>query len=460
VRLIDGVSTQYIEAIYKKGIPDGSWKKFKYNVLVEECTYKDGILHGAYIEYYADGSKKLEQYFVNGKAEGKFLYYGSNDKIEREVNYKDGQQDGADISYDRDGNIQSTTFYSAGKEAGLKKQLYSDYELTANYIDGKYDGDYSEIYTNGNVKVTGHYTNGKKDGTWESGKKDGNRIKTEEYANDDKIKETTYYTNNNIEVVRELKNGRKNGWERKYDSKTGALTSELYYLDGAISSIMADSDRDSGNSSGLAKQTRRASVNGQPYIETFYQNNNKYEGEYTAQWAEGDKAMKTKGQYENGKKTGLWEYFDAYGNKQKEENFVNDKLEGKQTIYEGNAVSKYYHYKNDVHDGEFAVYRDKNVLMEKGMYVNNRLEGLQTRYYPNGKLRSETVIPHNPNGERIEKEYSETGVLLIERHYENSWPVSEKQYFGNGKLRLVKQHNENGNYTVVEEYDESGKKIK
>ena len=155
VRLIDGVSTQYIEAVYKKGIPDGSWKKFKYNVLVEECTYKDGILHGAYIEYYADGSKKLEQYFVNGKAEGKFLYYGSNDKIEREVNYKDGQQDGADISYDRDGNIQSTTFYSAGKETGLKKQLYSDYELTANYIDGKYDGDYSEIYTNGNVKVTG-----------------------------------------------------------------------------------------------------------------------------------------------------------------------------------------------------------------------------------------------------------------------------------------------------------------
>ena len=122
--------------------------------------------------------------------------------------------------------------------------------------------------------------------------------------------------------------------------------------------------------------------------------------------------MKTTGQYENGKKTGLWVYGDRYGNKEKEETFANDRLEGKQTYYEGNTVSKYYHYKNDEKDGEYAIYNSGSVLREKGVYVNNRLEGLQTRYHPNGKLQGEEIIHHNPTGERIERDYSQEGVLL------------------------------------------------
>ena len=465
LRIIDGVTTQYIEAVFNKGIPNGSWKYFKNNVLTEDYTYKEGVLHGAFTEYYANGKKKAERHFLNGKAHGKFVDYASNGKIEREVNYKNGEQDGAEVLYDSEGNVRSTAVYSEGKETGLKKQQIKsstgDYELTANYKDGKFDGDYSEIFTNGNVKVKGHYTNGKKDGAWEFGKKDGNKIRTEEYANDDKIKETIYYNDgSSIEVVRELKNGKKNGWERKYDFREGTLTSEIYYRDGVVSSNTGNSGSASGNSSGLAKQTKQVSSSDGIYIQTFYQNNGKYEGEYAEQWVEGDKAMKTKGQYQNGKKTGLWVYFDSYGNKQKEESYANDKLEGKQTIYEGNAVSKYYHYKNDIKDGEFAVYREKNVLLEKGIYVNNRLEGLQTHYHPNGKPQSEQIIPHNPNGERIEKDYSQEGVLLLERRYENGRQVGEKQYYNNGKLKRVLQRNESGQLAEIEAYDESGKKTK
>jgi antitoxin component YwqK of YwqJK toxin-antitoxin module len=394
---------------------------------------------------------------VNGKAHGKFIDYAFNGKVEHEVNYKNGEQDGADISYDSEGNVRGKTFYSAGKENGPKKQQYSDYELTANYIDGKYDGDYSEIYTNGNVKVTGHYTNGKKEGTWEFGKKDGNKIRTEEYANDDKIKETTYYTDGSVEFVREMKNGRKNGWERKYDFRTGTMTSELYYLDGAVSSKMAEGA--AGNSAGLAKQTKQMSSGSNAYIQTFYQNNGKYEGAYTEQWVEGDKAMKTTGQYEKGKKTGLWVYGDRYGNKEKEETFANDRLEGKQTIYNGNYVSKYYHYKNDEKDGEYAeYYSSSNVLKEKGTYVNNVIEGLKSFYHQNGNLQGEYIIPHNPKDERIERDYSQAGVLLRERRYENGGQVGEKQYFDNGKLKRVLQRNDAGQLAEIEVYDESGKR--
>ncbi|MCL2651519.1 MAG: hypothetical protein FWD60_10920 [Candidatus Azobacteroides sp.] len=460
VRMIDGYTSQYVEAVFKKGIPDGSWKRYENNVLVEEYTYKEGILNGDYKTYYTDGSKKSERQFVNGKAEGKFIKYYTNGKIESEVNFKNGEQDGAEVFYDSEGNVRSSATYSTGKENGTKKQSYGDYELSANYKDGKYDGAYSEIFTNGNTKVKGNYIDGKKDGTWEFGKKDGSKIRTEVYANDDKIKETIYYTDGSVEVVRELKNGKKNGWERTYNFREGTLKSEIYYRDGEVSSNTADGNGASGKNSGLAKQTKQITSNYGIYIQTFYQNNGKYEGEYTEQWAEGDKAMKTKGQYENGKKTGLWIYYNQYGQKEREETFADDKLDGKQTFYDrSEKVSKYYNYKNDVKDGEYAVYSNA-VLSEKGTYVNDRVEGLRTYYYPNGKSQRETLLPHNPNGERVEKEYSEKGILLTEFRYEGGQQVSEKHYFDNGKLKQALQLDENGRLKVVEEYDESGKKIK
>ena len=464
VRMIDGYNSQYVEAVFKKGIPNGSWKLFKNNVLVEEYTYKEGILDGDYKEYYMDGSKKSERHFVNGKAEGKFIKYYSGGKIESEVNFKNGEQDGTEIFYDSEGKVRSSATYSTGKETGSKKQLITsnvgDYELSANYKDGKYDGAYSEIFTNGNIKVKGNYMNGKKDGTWEFGKKDGSKIRTEVYANDDKIKETIYYTDGSVEVIRELKNGKKNGWERTYNFGEGTLKREIYYRDGVVSSNTTDGGGVSGKNAGLARQTKQITSNYGIYIQSFYQNNGKYEGEYTEQWAEGDKAMKTKGQYENGKKTGLWIYYNQSGQKEKEETFAGDKLEGKQTFYDrSNKVSKYYNYKNDVKDGEYAIYSNA-VLSEKGTYVNDRVEGLRTYYYPNGKPKSETILPHNPNGERVEKEYSEKGILITEFRYESGRQVSEKHYFDNGKLKQVQQLDENGRLRVVEEYDENGKKIK
>jgi len=457
-RIIDGVTTQYIEAVFKKGFPDGIWKLYKYNVLAEECTYKEGILHGDRIEYYSDASKKSVQHFVNGKAEGKFVNYYTNGKVESETNFKNGLQDGTEIHYDIEGNVRSSVTYIAGKETGVKKLTLSDYELTANYKNGVYDGDYSEIYSNGNVKITGHYINGKKDGTWEFGKREGGKIRTEVYANDDKIKETVYFTDGSVEVTRELKNGKKNGWERTYNFREGTLKSELFYVDGQVSSNTAGGSATGSSSSGLAKQTKQMTGSYGVYIQTFYQNNGKYEGEFTEQWAEGDKGVKTKGQYENGKKTGLWVYFDKYGQKEKEETFANDKLEGKQTMYDGSNISKIFNFKNDVKNGEFAIYQEGR-LREKGTYVDDRIEGVHIQYYANGKPSSEYTIPHNPNGERIEKDYAQTGNIRAERRYENGRQVGEKQYFDNGKLRRVLQRNADGRLETVEEYDESGKKI-
>ena len=182
MRMIDGYTSQYTEAVFKKGIPNGSWKVVKNNSLSAEYTYKEGVLHGDYTEYYPDGSKKSARHFVNGKAEGEFVEYAFDGTIESEVNYRNGVQHGPEIRYDRDGSIRSSVTFAEGKETGAKKQLFSDYELTANYRNGKYDGDYSEIYTNGNLKVTGNYIDGKKNGLWVYYNKYGDKEKDDEYV--------------------------------------------------------------------------------------------------------------------------------------------------------------------------------------------------------------------------------------------------------------------------------------
>ncbi|GHT64689.1 hypothetical protein AGMMS50239_22850 [Bacteroidia bacterium] len=385
-RIIDGYTTQYTEALFKDGIPNGNWKTYKNNVLIEERVYDDGILDGPYKEYYSDGSVKVSRNYVKGKPDGKFLQYASNGKIESEVNFKDGLQNGPEIHYDSEGNIRSQTNYATGKATGKEVKNIGDYVQTAYYDkEGKYDGEYSEIFTNGNVQKKGRYVNGKKEGVWEYGKKNGQKTRTDVYANDEKIKETLYYTDNTVEVVRELKNGKKNGWERKYNFGDGNIKSEIFYKDGEVSS-------DTG--SGPVKRTKQISSNIGGYVQTLYEVNGKYEGEYTEQWLEGTKGMKTKGQYKNGKKTGHWVYEDEYGKKQKEENYLDGELEGAYIRYSDNGkLYEVFQYTKGEKNGPYRLYRyNEDGLRETGTYVAGRVKGLRKTYDQYGKISEEKEV--------------------------------------------------------------------
>ncbi len=389
-RIIDGYTTQYTEAVFKDGIPNGSWKTYKYNKLAEEYTYDNGILNGVYKEYYSDGAVKASRNYVKGKPEGKFIQYGANGKIESEVNFKNGVQDGAEIRYDSQGKVRSQANFSEGKTIGKEVRNISsntgDYVQTANYNkEGKYDGEYSEIFTDGKVRMKGQYKNGKKEGTWEYGKKNGQKIRTEVYNNDEKVKETIYYTDNTVESVKELKNGKKNGWERKYNYGDGTLKSEIFYKDGEVSSETG---------SGLAKQTKQISSNIGGYTQTFYEVNGKYEGEFTEQWLEGAKGIKSKGQYKNGKKNGLWVYEHKSGKKEKEENYINGVLNGSYKTYSDNGkLYETYEYTNGDKNGPYKLYRyNTDVLRETGTYVSGRVKGTRKYYDEKGNVSRKEEI--------------------------------------------------------------------
>ena len=263
-RIIDGYTSQYTEATFKDGIPNGSWKVYKYKKLAEERTYKNGELDGPYKEYYTDG---------------------------------------------------------------------------------------------GTVKTSCTYVNGKKDG-----------------------KLLQYYNDGKIEIEAEYKDGKRNGWERKYNYDDGSLKSEVFYKDDEVSS-------DTG-SGGPVKQTKQITSNQGNYVQTFYAINGKYEGEYTEQWMEGAKAMKAKGQYKDGKKTGLWVYEDVSGKKESEENYLNGELDGTFILYQcinGNK-SQVREYTKGKLNGTSRSYSCKtgNVTSES-TYVDGVQKSIKS-YDDNGKL--------------------------------------------------------------------------
>jgi len=78
---------KYREENYKDGVLNGKWIQYANNISqieqdYEEIEYKMGIKDGEYIKKYNNGNLKVRGQFMNGKKEGKWLYYEPNGRVE------------------------------------------------------------------------------------------------------------------------------------------------------------------------------------------------------------------------------------------------------------------------------------------------------------------------------------------------------------------------------------------
>lgn len=90
-------------------------------------------------------SKKDRFYFVEGKANGKWITFYSNDNIKSIINWEAGKLHGKYILYESDGTKSSEAIYFQGKE----------------------NGPYKTYHKNGRLRMSGYYEMGKPIGTWE-----------------------------------------------------------------------------------------------------------------------------------------------------------------------------------------------------------------------------------------------------------------------------------------------------
>ena len=166
---------------------DGEIKEYNYDgKLVFEGEYKNGKRWNGNINEYIRDNLKLEGVYIEGKKEGKEIWYNKKGKIEGiyyfengeytdifEKYYDDGQlklegniQTDEVKEYHRNGKVKFEGKYSfltnkrlEGKEYNNKGNL--EFEGLYN-DDKKWNGIFKEYDDNGNLKNEGKYLNDKK----------------------------------------------------------------------------------------------------------------------------------------------------------------------------------------------------------------------------------------------------------------------------------------------------------
>ena len=224
LRIITGYTTEYIDVTFNAGFMEGRWEYFKKNELSEYRTYKNGYLDGECGELRPNGDRKETGFFKNGKKDGLWTEYYSDEEpkqsdtfvegdlrkrvtyytdgsVESERNFLNKKEHGQEKHYKWDTKKLTTEKnYENGKQVGKQMQYYSsnqnDYIQLSNYSkNGKLDGKYTETYAEtGKMKVEGVYKEGKKEGVWKYGTLKGTVSKEEKYEAG-KLTETKKFEN-------------------------------------------------------------------------------------------------------------------------------------------------------------------------------------------------------------------------------------------------------------------------
>lgn len=205
------VNAQKINQFTKEKKRTGVWKKYYSNKRIRYVgTFLNGKEVGVFNYYDITTSKhpiiikefsstsdssKVSYYNLDGKLRtkgtmidknriGKWVYFFPNGAIFSEEFYNNGKLEGKLKNYYKNGNILEITEYANGMKNGVSKK-FSDQEVLIEKVNYKNDilhgkGMYFEL--NGDLKEEGNYSEGKRIGKWEfyiGGKKVSKKEKKE-----------------------------------------------------------------------------------------------------------------------------------------------------------------------------------------------------------------------------------------------------------------------------------------
>lgn len=176
-RIIDGYRSECIVAEFENGMYNGLYRHFKNNKLTEEGTYKEGRKDGLFKYYTSSGKLREEKPYMEGKINGIVKSYYLNGKLEKEKGYKMSEEHGVDKYWEyNDGDCRLTrdNNYKDGIPDGRQWSVISSnangFIKECFYKEGRLDGKYSEIYTEGKglnkIRQKGEYRNGEQVGKW------------------------------------------------------------------------------------------------------------------------------------------------------------------------------------------------------------------------------------------------------------------------------------------------------
>lgn len=164
---------------------------------------------------------------------------------------------------------------------------------------------------------------------------------------------------------------------------------------------------------------------------------------------------------ENNLKQGLWIYFyDSERTTVSSKGvYIDNKREGIWTDYykNGNPRSMIT-YKNNHQDGEAKLFYESGVLAEEGMWRFNRWVGVYKYYNPSGNLSYEWTFDDNGRRSGLQNYYYESGKLRLTGMWEQGKESGRiTEYYENGKVKTESDWFDGKSDGVMKEYAENGK---
>ncbi|PWJ59944.1 MORN repeat protein [Dyadobacter jejuensis] len=102
-------------------------------------SYKDGLEHGAWKQYYGNGQLKEKRFFDKGQKTGDYLAFWDDGSPMLAYQFREGEYEGTCREWNRDGQLILEMNYSKGHEKGNQKMYYDNGKIRANYtvVDGR-----------------------------------------------------------------------------------------------------------------------------------------------------------------------------------------------------------------------------------------------------------------------------------------------------------------------------------
>lgn len=394
-------SLEYLIAYYdlegKKVVTDGNGTiEEKYNLGKPKSirSYKDGLLHGAYKSWSANGHVKEEGVYLNGQKDGVWKYYHIvSGKLYQEIGFSEGKKHGVFVEHLPNDSVSIEGEYDDNKKSGQWTYYFENgqIDMTGDFENNLQEGHWMYYYPSGQLYYEGDYEKGKKTGEWQFFYNNGQMWREGSYKNDMKQGVWNFF------------------YENGGDLMEGAFLNDVEH--GAWVSYYE---------------------NGQEKDRGSYEH-----GLMTAFWygfyPNGEKSYE--GNYERDMKTGTWKYFTSKGELKDVGNYKILKVKEAESVGYNFVLVEEQSYKH----GSWKSYSDiDGEITSEGTYSRNRQTGTWKYYYPGGKV---IAYENNYNADgKLDgpsRNYSRKGKLVSEINYKEGKKHGDFMVYGKkGKLEV------------------------
>ena len=385
-------------------------------------TDKEGTTLKGFWEFYDTKGRITGEgtFDANENKIGKWIWYYQDKTIKETAQYKNGKLEGENIGYYQNGKVKYKANYGNGLLIGAYRYYNEKGALNQlkYFKDNKLDGKFISYYEVGEptTNFIVNYVNGNKEGHVIQYFPNGAKLFEVTFKGDKKNgKEKEYFNNETLMSEYPIIDDKINGDYKEYYN-TGILSKEgnyqdneytglwkMYYPDGKL---MKEFSYKNGK---LNDAYIEYAPNGKPYFEYTYRNDEIIGYKYYGQNGEVVKDVRKKG--------GEF-FYEGY-------------------TYEGNKIAEGLYDVKGGKTGEWKYYTDNGVLSSKGTYKENLIQGEYTNYYNNGVVKSvdtyvnDTISGYSVNYHKNGKMESQGWFLKGKMHKE--W----RYYYLDGTLKSI-----------------------